>query len=109
MQEFQSCCRKTYFKDVTKNDVMDYSAWVQKAENNGNSPRTATNKFMRIARFLRANGMNLVTQKDAPKYDDAPVEVYEPAELGKFFLRRVLRDRGSRSKHFTSAGSACRN
>jgi len=40
---------------------------------------------MRIAKFLRANGLNLVTQKDAPKYEEGPVEVYEPEELGKFF------------------------
>jgi integrase/recombinase XerD len=93
LEEFQSCCKKTYIKDVTKNDVMDYSAWVQKRENNGNAPRTAANKFMRVAKFLRTSGMNLVTQKDAPKYDEAPVEVYEAAELENFFAACSPRQR----------------
>jgi hypothetical protein len=77
LEEFQTCCKKTYLKDVTKDAVMEYSAWVQKVENKWQFRADGWNKFMRVAKFLRANGLNLVTLKDALKYDEGPVEAYE--------------------------------
>lgn len=43
------------------------------------------NKFARVVAFLRANGVRVHENGDAPKFVEEEPEVYEKEELDKFF------------------------
>lgn len=88
LREFQKWSSSTYIDEITRLDLLKYKAWI---EAKGLSPRTSSNKMMRINQFIRATlgqepGKGLVTVKDA-KYVDEIVETYTPEELERFFTQ----------------------
>lgn len=96
LKEFRTWFRGDYVDAVTRLDLLKYKDWVQKAgrlsrsatrkvQIPGRAPRTAANKMMRVAQFLRHYGRDkLVTVKDAKVVEKMP-EVYSQGELTTLF------------------------
>jgi integrase/recombinase XerD len=73
----------TYIEDVTREDILKYSAALRKT---GRSPRTVRNRIDHLQIFLHHFGLpSLLTGNDLPKYTDKKVRAYNPLELGKMF------------------------
>ncbi|MBZ5655874.1 MAG: tyrosine-type recombinase/integrase [Acidobacteriia bacterium] len=83
LTEFQTSCRRIHLHEITRLDLLKFADWLQRVKKN--KPRTANNKFMRVHQFLKANGIELVTMKDAPKFIESRPEVYDDDQLEKFF------------------------
>jgi hypothetical protein len=90
--EFQAYCEskgKKSLSKITKLDLLNYAAWAHQ-QSPTRSRRTANTKFIRVNQFLKAHGIFVATNADAPKYPkDVPVHVSSEAELGQAKARPV--------------------
>lgn len=88
LREFQAYCErkgKKSLSKITKLDLLNYAGWAHQ-QSPTRSRRTANTKFIRVNQFLKAQGIFVATNADAPKYPkDVPVDVYSEGDLGKFF------------------------
>jgi integrase len=86
LEEWLVFSKKYVAHDVKRIDLLKYKAWLIE---NGREPRTAGNKMMRVAQFLRKiqgiePGKFFVSVKDA-KFTELEPVVYHQEELDKFF------------------------
>ncbi len=90
LREFQAYCErkgKRRLSRITKLDLLNYAGWAHQ-QSPTKSRRTANTKFIRVNQFLKAHGIFVATNADAPKYTkNPPVLVYAEEELGKFFAK----------------------
>ena len=90
LREFQAYCErkgKRSLSKITKLDLLNYAGWAHQ-QSPTKSRRTANTKFIRVNQFLKAHGIFVATNADAPKYTkNPPVLVYSEEELGKFFAK----------------------
>ena len=90
LREFQAYCErkgKKSLSKITKLDLLNYAGWVHQ-QSPTKSRRTANTKFIRVHQFLKAQGIFIAPNADAPKYTkNPPVLVYSEEELGKFFAK----------------------
>ena len=88
LREFQAYCERTGKKSlskITKLDLLNYAGWAYQRSPT-QSRRTANTKFIRVNQFLKAQGILVATNADAPKYTkNPPVLVYSEEQLEKFF------------------------
>ncbi|MBZ5534007.1 MAG: tyrosine-type recombinase/integrase [Acidobacteriia bacterium] len=81
---FLESCTKQRVQDIERRDMLQFSAFlrdVKKLE-----PRTVWNKFLNVVTFLKAQGIRgLVGKNDWPQFVEDEPEVYERADLDKFF------------------------
>ncbi len=82
LRYFQQSCPKQYLSDVTRKDLLAFSAYCR--DTLELSPRTVFNKFARLVAFLRANKIKVHETGDAPRFVEEEPEVYED-ELEIFF------------------------
>lgn len=83
LRYFQRSCMKRYLNDVTRKDLLAFSAYCR--DELELSPRTVFNKFARVVAFLKANKIKVNETGDAPKFVREEPEIYEKEELEKFF------------------------
>jgi integrase len=84
VEYFLESCKKTYLADVDRRDLLRYSAFLR--DEKKLAPRTVNNKFENVITFLKAQGIRgLVGKNDWPRYTEEEPEIYERAELDKFF------------------------
>jgi integrase/recombinase XerD len=81
LNEFVSFVGNKTLNLVVRLDVLKFGEHCKRK----GSERTANNKFLRVHQFLKAKGVNIVSGKDAPRYDEAVPEVFTDEELEKFF------------------------
>ncbi|HTR27394.1 MAG TPA: site-specific integrase [Terriglobales bacterium] len=86
LYEFRDWVKKNIINRITRVDLLKYRQWLIDKKR---SPRTASNKMLRVNQFIRKvlgqkPGEGLVTVKDA-KYVETEPHVYTEAELKKFF------------------------
>lgn len=86
LNEFYAHCKKNLIGQITRLDLLRYKQWLIDKKR---SPRTAGNKMLRVAQFLRhvqkqKPGEGLVTVKDA-RWVELEPEVYSDKELAAFF------------------------
>jgi integrase/recombinase XerD len=86
LNEFNGWCRKNLVEKITRVDLLRYRAWLIDKKR---SPRTAANKMLRVAQFLRTvlkqkPGEGVVTVKDA-RFTELEPTVYNSDELAAFF------------------------
>ena len=90
LREFQAYCErkgKKSLSKITKLDLLNYAGWAHQ-QSPTKSRRTANTKFIRVNQFLKAQGIFIATNADAPKYTkNPPVLVYSEEQLGKFFAK----------------------
>jgi integrase len=80
---FLESCKKQRMAEITRRDLLQFAAFLREQ---GLSPRTVYNKFEQLMSFLKANKITgLVGKNDWPRYTEEEPEVYERAELDKFF------------------------
>lgn len=79
---FLESCKKTKLADVTREDVLSFAAYCR---DKGMHPRTAYNNYARVVTFLRHYDMALMKKGDSPSFVEEEPEVYEQAELDRFF------------------------
>lgn len=88
LREFQAWCERKGRKslsNITKLDLLNYAGWAYE-ESPTKSRRTANTKFIRVNQFLKAQGISVATNADAPKYTkNTPVLVYTKEDLERFF------------------------
>jgi len=87
LEEWLAFSKKYVAHDVKRIDLLQYKEWLIKKR--GLSVRTAGNKLMRVAQFLRTiqgiePGKFFVSVKDA-KFTELEPVVYQKEELDKFF------------------------
>jgi len=71
----------TYIEDVTREDILNYSAALRKT---GRSPRTVRNRIDHLQIFLHRFGLpSLLTGNDLPKYTEKKVRAYNPLSLAR--------------------------
>ena len=96
LREFQAWCErkgKKSLSKVTKLDLLNYAGWAYE-QSPTKSRRTANTKFVRVNQFLKARGVSIATNADAPKYTkNPPVLVYTEEDLEKFFAKCNPRQR----------------
>jgi len=89
LQEFQAYCErrgKKVLSKITKLDLLNYAGWAYE-QSPTKSRRTANTKFIRVNQFLKARGIAVATNADAPKYTkNPPVLVYSEEQLERFFV-----------------------
>ena len=83
LRYFQQSCSKRYLSDVNRKDLLAFNVYCR--EELELSPRTVFNKFARVVAFLRANKIKVHEIGDAPQFVEQEPEIYEKAELEKFF------------------------
>src|SRR5689334_14608588 len=66
--------------DLTRKDLLGYIAGLT-----GNSKRTQANKFIRICAMFRHHEITIAKKGDRPKFTRKTPQVYEPADLERFF------------------------
>jgi integrase len=81
LNEFVSFVGNKTLNLIVRLDVLKFGEHCKRK----GSERTANNKFLRVHQFLKAKGVNVVSGKDAPRYDEAVPEVFTDEELKKFF------------------------
>jgi integrase len=86
LNEFHAWNRKNLIEKITRVDLLRYRAWLIDKKR---SPRTASNKMLRVCQFVRAvlklkPGEGPVTVKDA-KFTELEPTVYNDGELSAFF------------------------
>jgi integrase/recombinase XerD len=96
LREFQGYCErkgKKSLSKITKLDLLNYAGWAHQ-QSPTKSRRTANTKFIRVNQFLKAQGIFIATNADAPKYTkNPPVLVYSEEQLGRFFAKCSPRQR----------------
>jgi integrase/recombinase XerD len=96
LREFQAYCErkgKKGLSKITKLDLLNYAGWAHQ-HSPTKSRRTANTKFIRVNQFLKAQGIFIATNADAPKYTkNPPVLVYSEEQLGSFFAKCSPRQR----------------
>jgi integrase/recombinase XerD len=96
LREFQTWCErkdKKSLSKITKLDLLNYAGWAYE-QSPTKSRRTANTKFVRVNQFLKARGISIATNADAPKYTkNPPVLVYTEEDLEKFFAKCNPRQR----------------
>ncbi|HYW37715.1 MAG TPA: site-specific integrase [Terriglobales bacterium] len=96
LREFQAYCErkgKKSLSKITKLDLLNYAGWAHQ-HSPTKSRRTANTKFVRVNQFLKAQGIFIATNADAPKYTkNPPVLVYSEEQLGRFFAKCSPRQR----------------
>jgi integrase len=96
LREFQAYCErkgKKSLSKITKLDLLNYAGWAHQ-HSPTKSRRTANTKFIRVNQFLKAQGIFIATNADAPKYTkNPPVLVYSEEQLGRFFAKCSPRQR----------------
>jgi integrase/recombinase XerD len=81
---FQESCHKMCVEEITRKDMLEFSAFLR--DEKGQSPRSVYNKFENVMTFLKANGVRgLVGKNDWPRFTEEEPEVFERADLDKFF------------------------
>jgi integrase/recombinase XerD len=88
--EFQSWCEgkgKKSLSKINRLDLLNYVGWAYE-QSPTKSRRTANTKFIRVNQFLKAQGISVATNADAPRYTkNTPVLVYAEEDLAKFFSK----------------------
>jgi integrase len=96
LREFQSWCErkgKRALSQVTKLDLLNYAGGAYQ-QSPTKSRRTANTKFIRVNQFLKARGISVATNADAPKYTkNSPVVVYPEEDIDSFFAKCNPRQR----------------
>ncbi len=86
-QEWYEGKGKKALSQVTKLDLLSYAGWAYQ-HSPTKSRRTANTKFIRVNQFLKARGISIATNADAPKYTkNPPVFVYSEQDLERFFAK----------------------
>ena len=85
LDEFLLSCPKVYVDELAKEDVTNYHKLLGSPPRNL-SARTVHNRHMSIRAFILALGLDAkALAGKAPRYEKTMPEIYEPAELAKFF------------------------
>jgi hypothetical protein len=96
LRKFQAYCEqraKKSLSKITKLDLLNYAGWAYD-QSPTKSRRTANTKFIRVNQLLKARGISIATNADAPKYTKNPlVLVYAEEDLEKFFAKCNPRQR----------------
>lgn len=81
---FLDSCSKARVTDVERSDLLEFSAFLR--DTHKLQPRTVYNKFEAVMSFLKNQGVRgLVGKNDWPRYVEDEPEIYERADLHKFF------------------------
>jgi integrase/recombinase XerD len=80
LSEFQNSCKEVVLKDVKKQDLVDFVAYMKDREL---ADRTISNRLVDVVTFLRWNGIENV--KLSHKYTDKIVKTYHPDDLKLLF------------------------
>ena len=86
VEPFVANCKKAKVKDIGKQDMMDYMAWLRRQpvaqRKHGNPERTYANKVGHVAIFLTAIGKpRLLTKNEYPQYEEKTVPAHTDQEL----------------------------
>jgi integrase/recombinase XerD len=80
---FLQSCKKQRLAEIERRDILQFTAYLRAQ---GLSPRTVYNKFEQLMSFLKANKVTgLMNKNDWPRYTEEEPEIYERADLDKFF------------------------
>jgi integrase len=83
LTEFLAGCKKTYVEELTNADVLRFHGEMRKR---GLSERTVHNRHMGLRAFLIKQDVDVNTVAGkAPKFEKTLPEIYDPADLKKFF------------------------
>jgi integrase len=87
LDEFLAGCTKTYADQLEHADVLRFHDQLRKR---GMSDRTVHNRHMALRSFLLSVGfaadqVKTIAGKKSPRYEKKLPEIYEPADLKKFF------------------------
>jgi hypothetical protein len=75
MAYFQESCLHVYLDEITRNDLLKFSAFLRKEKEQ--SPRSCANKFEVVISFLKAQKITgLIRKNDWPRYTEEEPEVY---------------------------------
>jgi integrase/recombinase XerD len=81
---FAESCLKVHVEAIERPDLLQFAAFLR--DDKELAPRTCWNKFSNVMSFLKAQGVTKLAKKeDWPRFVDAEVETYEPAELDQLF------------------------
>lgn len=81
---FLDSCAKARVTDIERSDLLQFSAFLRDTQKL--QPRTVYNKFESVMSFLKTQGVRgLVGKNDWPRYVEDEPEIYERADLHKFF------------------------
>ena len=83
LRYFRQSCTKQYLADVTRKDLLNFVGFC--CDELRLSPRTVSNKFARVAAFLKAHKIKVHDKGDAPRFVEEEPEVYDKEDLKKFF------------------------
>lgn len=75
---------KTHLEEIVRMDLLRFSAYLR--DEKEQQPRTVLNNFVNVLTFIRSQGITGIVRKgDLPVFVHADVEVYERADLDRFF------------------------
>lgn len=81
---FLESCKKLHVKEIQRQDLLEFQTYLR--DKKKLTPRTVWNKFSNVMSFLKMNDVRgLVKKNDWPRYTEDEPEVYDRAELDKFF------------------------
>jgi integrase len=80
---FQTTVKHKYLEDIKRSDIMD--KFVGAMQEQGLSDRTVNHRFCVLLSFLKANDLELVTQRDAPRYVKTDIRCYTAEDLTALF------------------------
>jgi integrase/recombinase XerD len=83
LELFQRICPRRYLEDIKRADVMD--KFVGALQEAGLSDRTVYHRFACLITFLKAHDVRIVTLKDAPRYVQQDIRVYQQSDLDALF------------------------
>jgi integrase len=87
---FVANCKTTYVEDVTKQDMIDFMAWLrkqpQREQRNANPNRTYANKVGHVAIFLKNFGLTkLLKKSEYPKFHQKKIVAHTDEELALLY------------------------
>ena len=81
---FLESCHKKHLVELERRDLLEFRAFLR--DEKEQAPRSCWNKFANVMSFLKANGIRgLAKKSDWPSFTEEVPEIYEKAELKKFF------------------------
>jgi integrase len=86
VDSFVASCKQRFVEDVTKQDMIDFMAWMRKQplpkRKHSNPERTMFNKVSHVAIFLKTFGKTcLLTKNEYPSFEEKLVSAHSGAEL----------------------------
>jgi integrase len=85
VKQFRDSCFKVYMDEITRQDILDHMAWLQKelpTRKGGQREGTIRARLSYLSVFFFENGMkNPLPKKQWPKLEERNVEAYTPEQI----------------------------